>query len=134
MNSVAHFGPNPISVEGMGDVTLSCAGHSPVIPVNAKSPFTVALGMSGQRRVKAEAEERQRGKLTMHNVNYIPAAGINLISWSQLKRAKGLSLTLVGNEEGGLSVVRLRGASDVEEIMRFRENQGLYWLVRGTEG
>ena len=138
MKSVAHFGPNPISVVGMGDVTLALPALSTLSTSNPDArmlevnPVTAVLGGGlSLRKGRVENEERASGKLTMHNVNYIPEAGINLISWSQLKRAKGLSLTLVGNEERGLSVVRLKGEREVEEIMRFQEREGLYWLVRG---
>lgn len=85
--------------------------------------------MSGADSTNARAV----GKLTIHNVSYIPRAGINLISWSQLKRAKGLKLVLSENAGGGLSVVRVT-AGGTEEIMRFQEKEGLYWLVREGQG
>ncbi|EXJ92055.1 hypothetical protein A1O3_00605 [Capronia epimyces CBS 606.96] len=64
-------------------------------------------------------------RLTVKNVMHIPDAGVNLISWSQLKRAKGLDLQLVEENDGGLTV-REHG----KPLMRFEARDGLFFLVQ----
>jgi hypothetical protein len=56
---------------------------------------------------------------------HIPEAGVNLISWSQLKRAKCLDLRLFEENDGSLTV-REHG----RPLMRFELRDGLFFLVQ----
>ena len=104
-NNVAHFGPSSISIAGIGDCTVEVPG-----------------GQSGTAK----------GKMTIRDVRHIPTAGINIISWSQLKRARGLDLKLRDNEDGSLGVVSGKGEGG-REVLRFVLRDGLYFLERGRE-
>jgi len=110
VTSVGHFGPNPVPIVGVGDVTLDLPGPDPP-PVASLRP--------GFRAV---------GRITIGNVMHIPTAGINIISWSALKKAKGLNLHLVENNDGSLGVHH-----DSLQIMRFVLRDGLYFLDQGEQ-
>ncbi|EHY54355.1 hypothetical protein HRR83_008062 [Exophiala dermatitidis] len=70
-------------------------------------------------------------RLTVKNVMHIPTAGVNLISWSQLKRAKGLQLRLVEEPDGSLTVQHQeRGVA--RTLMRFEPRDGLFFLVQAN--
>ena len=112
---MGYFGPNPIDIVGAGDVTFTLPAPSTSIENTASRtwPFGSA----------PEQDLRMVHRLTIKNVSFIPEAGVNLISWSQLKRAKGVDLHLVENPDGSL-VVQDRGKT----LMRFQLRQGLYYL------
>lgn len=110
MRSVGHFGPNPVRIKGMGECTLDLPGV--VAPI--------------------EGRGLERGRLTISNVSHMPEAGINIVSWSQLRRARGLRLRLRDNEDGSLGVVKVEGEKS-REIMRFRLRDGLYFLEQEKE-
>ena len=112
--AVGHFGPNPVPVKGIGDVTLDLFSNSP----HESSSIINAVGLRGV----------SRGRLTIHNVSYIPKAGVNLISWSQLKRARGMKLGLREGKDGGLEIWEVDRR---EMIMRFVLRDGLYFLDQG---
>lgn len=67
-------------------------------------------------------------RLTLKNIMHIPDAGINLISWSQLKRSKGLDLLLVEDAADGSLIVCEREHG--RPLMRFEPRDGLYYLVK----
>ncbi|KAL2414221.1 hypothetical protein ABEF95_005473 [Exophiala dermatitidis] len=71
-------------------------------------------------------------RLTVKNVMHIPTAGVNLISWSQLKRAKGLQLRLVEEPDGSLIVQHQDGGRQqrARTLMRFEPRDGLFFLVQ----
>lgn len=61
---------------------------------------------------------------------HIPDAGINIISWSQLKKSsKSLNLALVEGNDGALVV-----QSKDEPLMRFVLRDGLYFLDQAVVG
>ncbi len=120
VKSVGHFGPNPIAIAGIGDCTLDV----PAPEGSARPRFSEGLGV--------ERGFTAKGRLTVHNVSHIPTAGINILSWSQLRRARGLELRLRDNEDGSLGVISWRRGEAVE-IMRFVLRDGLYFLDRGAE-
>jgi hypothetical protein len=110
--AVAHFGPNPIPIVGIGDATL-------VLPVGEDSPSRPSklFGSIDKNLSKVQA-------LTVRNVMHIPDAGINIISWSQLKKSsKNLNLCLVEENDGVLIV-----KSKDQPLMRFILRDGLYFL------
>ncbi|KAG9780846.1 hypothetical protein KCU88_g3599, partial [Aureobasidium melanogenum] len=77
------------------------------------------------------AHYRAVTRLTVKNVMHIPTAGVNLISWSQLKRAKGLQLRLVEEPDGSLTVQHQeRGVA--RTLMRFEPRDGLFFLVQAN--
>ena len=120
VKSVARFGPNPISIAGMGDCTLALPAPKGSSRVSVNNAFGVERGFS------------VKGRLTIHNVTHIPGAGINILSWSQLRSTRGLELRLKDNEDGSLGVVSwARGQGT--EIMRFVLRDGLYFLDRGEK-
>ncbi|KAK5555065.1 hypothetical protein LTR46_006695 [Exophiala xenobiotica] len=106
--AVGYFGPNPVPIVGAGDCTLS-------LP----SRITQKTGGS------ADTPGLVVNRMTIRHVMHIPSAGVNLISWSQLKRAKGLDLNLVEDADGSLSV-RNRG----QLLMQFEARDGLFFLVQ----
>lgn len=120
VKSVGHFGPNPIAIAGIGDCTLDL----PAPEGSSRVSVSDALGL--------ERGFAAKGRLTVHNVSHIPSAGINILSWSQLRRARGLELRLKDNEDGSLGVISWRRGEGVE-IMRFVLRDGLYFLDRGGE-
>lgn len=110
--AVAHFGPNPIPIVGIGDATL-------VLPVgeNSSSRSSNLFNPSDRNSLKAQA-------LTVKNVMHIPDAGINIISWSQLKKSsKNLNLCLIEENDGVLAI-----KSKDQPLMRFILRDGLYFL------
>ncbi|KIW99793.1 uncharacterized protein Z518_10721 [Rhinocladiella mackenziei CBS 650.93] len=109
---VGFFGPNPVPIVGAGDCTLTL-------------PALSASGTPAPSKTSATLGERVVTRVTVHNVMHIPTAGVNLISWSQLKRAKGLDLRLVEERDGSLTV-RDRD----RPLMRFELRDGLYFLVQ----
>jgi hypothetical protein len=121
MKSVGHFGPNPVPIAGIGDCTLDLPGPTHLSRGSVSDALGIERGFSA------------KGRLTIHNVSHIPAAGINIISWSQLRRAKGLELRLRDNEDGSLGVVNVRDGGQGREIMRFANRDGLYFLEKGSE-
>jgi hypothetical protein len=113
MKSAAHFGPNPISVAGIGDCTLTLS-----------QPDDSALDVHSIGR-----EASVKRNLTISDVSHIPTAGINIISWSKLRQARGLNLRLRDHEDGSLRVVSVdRRRSSEREMMRFIPRGGLYFL------
>ncbi|KIW13736.1 hypothetical protein PV08_08927 [Exophiala spinifera] len=106
--AVGYFGPNPVPIVGVGDVTfdLPC-GIEPI-----------AGGSTGSRGLLVN-------RMTIRHVSHIPQAGVNLISWSQLKRAKGANLSLEEEADGSLTV-KNRG----KPVMRFEPRDGLFFLVQ----
>jgi hypothetical protein len=67
--------------------------------------------------------------LTVKQVMHIPDAGINIISWSQLKKStKCVELSLVEGSDGALVVQSKHGP-----VMRFVLRDGLYFLDRTDE-
>ncbi|KAI1615366.1 hypothetical protein EDD37DRAFT_505420 [Exophiala viscosa] len=109
---VAFFGPNAAAIVGNGNCTLALPSLS---PSNAPAP-TAAAGNSAGVVVNF---------ITIKHVSHIPTAGLNLISWSQLKRARGLNLRLVEDDDGSL-IVR----NHDQPVMRFELRNGLYFLVQ----
>lgn len=116
--AVGYFGPNPIAIVGAGDVTFTLPSAAP-----AKPPSGYWAGGSISASAGSPTETRFVHRLTLKNVSHIPEAGVNLISWSQLKRAKGVQLQLVEHGDGSL-VVQDRG----QPLMRFQLRNGLYFL------
>jgi hypothetical protein len=121
--SVGHFGPNPVSIAGMGEVTLD-------LPAPSSSTDLFGRKVATSEALGVERGFAAKGRLTIHNVSHIPSAGINIVSWSQLRRAKGLELRLKDNEDGSLGVVSWQ-AGEAREIMRFQLRDGLYFLEKG---
>ena len=107
--AVGYFGPNPIAIVGAGDVTFTL-------------PSTGAAKLASDDQ-GGGPRTRSVYRLTLKNVSHIPEAGVNLISWSQLKRAKGVQLKLVEHDDGSL-IVQDRGRC----LMRFELRGGLYFL------
>ena len=107
--AVGYFGTHPIAIVGAGDCTFDLPSTAPALS------DSVSGGQSGGYRLVH--------RITVHNVMHIPEAGVNLISWSQLKRAKGLDLRLVEESDGSLTV-RDKGSP----LMRFVLRDGLYFL------
>lgn len=105
---VGFFGPNPAPIIGTGDCTLTLPSLSPSEAPAAADGTAVVVNF-----------------ITIKHVNHIPAAGLNLISWSQLKRAKGLDLRLVEDADGSLTV-----RNHDQPVMRFEPRHGLYFLVQ----
>ncbi|KEF55394.1 uncharacterized protein A1O9_08144, partial [Exophiala aquamarina CBS 119918] len=117
--AVAHFGPNPIPIVGIGDATLSLpAGDA------SSSVWSKLYGPSDQNLLG-------RQPLTIRNVRYIPDGGVNLISWSQLKQSKNVNLYLA-EENDGVLVVWARGHP--QPLMRFALRDGLYFLEQAPAG
>ena len=131
--SVGYMGPNPISIKGIGDVSLdlpasvSSPGHDSLMDTALRRELSVSDALGTERGFAT------KGRLTIHNVSHIPGAGINIISWSQLRRAKGLELRLRDNEDGSLVIVSVGGRDGREgkTVMRFVARDGLYFLDRG---
>jgi len=117
--AVAHFGPNPIPIVGIGDATL-------FLPAGDLSS-SVWSKLYGPREQNASAAQ----PLTIRNVRYIPDGGVNLISWSQLKQSKNINLYLAEESEGVL-VVRAKGHP--QPLMRFSLRDGLYFLEQASTG
>lgn len=116
---MAHFGPNPIPIVGIGDATL-------FLPPGDSSS-SVWSKLYGPRDKDFSGAQ----PLTIRNVRYIPDGGVNLISWSQLKQSKNVNLYLA--EEGdGVLVVRARGHP--QPLMRFSLRDGLYFLEQASAG
>lgn len=110
--AVAHFGPNPIPVVGIGDATL-------VLPMGENSSSR-PLNPFGS----IDKNLSQVQTLTIRNVMHIPEAGINIISWSQLKQSsKHLNVRLVEGNDGDLII-----KSKDQALMRFILRDGLYFL------
>jgi hypothetical protein len=59
---------------------------------------------------------------------HIPEAGVNLISWSQLKRSKGVKPRLVEQDDGSLLI-----QDRDRPLMRFTLRDGLYFLDQDPE-
>lgn len=117
-NPVAHFGPNPISVAGVGDTFFVLPGRERS-SLSKANPFGAPL-----RKDRPNVEF-----LTVKHVMHIPEAGINIISWSQLKQStKGLELSLVEGSDGALVVQSKHGP-----VMRFVLRDGLYFLDQTDE-
>lgn len=112
---MGYFGPNPIDIVGAGDVTFTLP--APLDPIERTASQAWPFGSAPKQ------DTRMVHRLTIKNVSFIPEAGVNLISWSQLKRAKGVDLRLVENRDGSL-LVQDRG----QTLMRFQLRQGLYYL------
>ncbi|KIV86618.1 hypothetical protein PV11_02218 [Exophiala sideris] len=109
---VGFFGPNATAIVGNGDCTLTLPSLS---PSDAPAP-AAATGNSPGVVVNF---------ITIKHVSHIPTAGVNLISWSQLKRARGLNLRLVEDDDGSLTV-----RNNEQPVMRFELRNGLYFLVQ----
>jgi hypothetical protein len=122
--AVGYFGPNPVPIVGAGDCTFTLPSLERVseLPTAAAHKSIFDFGAANNPTQSG----RVVTKMTIKNVMHIPTAGVNLISWSQLKRAKGLDLRLVEEHDGSLTV-RNRGR---ELLMRFELRDGLYFLVQ----
>lgn len=124
--AVAHFGPNPIAIVGIGDTTFllpAGAAHPYPPPSRLSNPFGPGPSSSGKNATRVQP-------LTIKNIMHIPDAGINIISWSQLKKSsKSLNLALVEGNDGALVV-----QSKDEPLMRFVLRDGLYFLDQAVVG
>lgn len=76
-------------------------------------------------QVAAAGKSHLATRMTLKNVMHIPDAGVNLISWSQLKRSRGLDLRLVEERDGSLTIRKGEQA-----MMRFELRDGLWFLVQ----
>ena len=104
---------------GVGDVTLDAAVPP---PSGGSSPTAVATAPLVQR-------------FTLSGVHFYPTHGVNILSWSALKRAaaaQGVRLRLVEGSDASLRVVlvegRLKGRETERLLMRFRQEGGLFVL------
>jgi hypothetical protein len=106
---------------GIGNVTLE-----------AEVPGDKGTASAGVQKVQPSKIVR----LTLKDVHFYPTKGVNLLSWSQLKRsgkAAGMKLRLVEEEDSSLTVVGvesgLLGGREKEKVlMRFRLQGGLFVL------
>lgn len=153
--AVGHFGPNPVPIVGVGDCTfvLPSPASSSKSP-SSSSSLSSALSLSIPRPsfsktshpstdsssspssplgpLDDETPREHRGnseaiRITLGRVMHIPSAGVNLISWSQLKRSKGFDTQLVEEPDGSLIV---RDRATKKSLMRFVLKGGLYVLVQ----
>ncbi|EXJ93782.1 hypothetical protein A1O1_02175 [Capronia coronata CBS 617.96] len=106
-----------------GNYTVGNNGHTASLTPEDHDGFD-SLGQQ-QDKHPPPGHYRAVTRLTIKNVMHIPEAGVNLISWSQLKRAKGLDLRLVEETDGSLTV-REHGRA----LMRFEPRDGLFFLVQ----
>lgn len=118
----------------MGEVTFNLpvtASASAALARAAQIPANpvVAAILGSQKQTDFTSNQPEVAKLTISHVNYMPKARMNLLSWSELKKTRGIRLALEENTDGGLSVMKVTPGG-AEEIMRFEEENGLYWLVR----
>lgn len=103
---------------GTGNVTLEAE-----VPANVDVP--------GQR-----GGEKRTERLTLTGVHFYPTKGVNILSWSQLKRsatANRWKLRLVEDDDSSLTVMAkeggILGGRDKEKVlMRFRLQGGLFVL------
>lgn len=105
-----HFGPHPTPITAIGECVLTVPHQ------------VVGSDLGGQEPKRSFAVTKLPG------VIYMPSAGINIVSWSAMKRAKGKPFRLVENEADD----SLRILANGTEIMKFELNEGLYYLVQGN--
>ena len=135
--AVSHFGPNPISVKGIGDVSIDIIDDTASRSVVLVSQV---LDRGGHGSTSPSGSKRGTGsrsvgeRITIRNVSYIPEAGANLLSWSQLKRANGGRMTLREGKDGTLEVWYLEGRSEGRRVMNFVQRGGLYFLEQSSTG
>lgn len=131
--AVGHFGPNPVPVRGMGDVTFTLPPASATaVPAPAIGPSSMLLSTI-RRTSKPSTEDTsveggvKVNRMTVTNVSYMPESGVNIISWSQLKRAKG-GLQMALREPTQFQGIEVWDEGSNQKLMTFRLRDGLYFL------
>lgn len=109
---------------------------------NGQLSHLVGIGnVTLKARVASNSGEADSVTLTLRDVHFYPTKGVNLLSWSQLKRsgrAVGRKLRLVEEDDSSLVVVAvesgpLGGREKQRILMRFRLQAGLFVLDQPTE-
>ncbi|ETN42043.1 uncharacterized protein HMPREF1541_03982 [Cyphellophora europaea CBS 101466] len=114
-------------VVGIGSVTLDTQAR--------------VLGKEGAGAGSGSQQQGWRNRVTLNGVQFFPTKGVNLMSWSMLKRTAtkhGVRLRLVEGEDWLLHVVKTEkswnGVASAKEketvVMSFRPERGLYVLVQ----
>ena len=109
---------------------------------NGQLSHLVGIGnVTLKARVPGNSEAANSVTLTLRDVHFYPTKGVNILSWSQLKksgRAVGRKLRLVEEEDSSLTVIAVEsgplGGREKERIlMRFRLQGGLFVLDQPRE-